>query len=91
MRKSYVSETTLKVQVEIDLGEIENLISSLSDLDTADGKNYRAKELVTKLQKLKREAAEEARRGFERMLENYSLGRGGPISPPIFYGTRRSN
>ncbi len=69
MRKSYVSETTLKVQVEIDLGEIENLISSLSDLDTADGKNYRAKELVTKLQKLKREAAEEARYGFERMLE----------------------
>lgn len=69
MRKSYVSETTLLVQVEIDLGEIENLISSLSDLDTADGKNYRAKELVTKLQKLKREAAEEARRGFERMLE----------------------
>ena len=69
MRKSYVSETTLKVQVEIDLGEIENLISSLSDLDTADGKNYRAEELVTKLQKLKREAAEEARRGFERMLE----------------------
>jgi hypothetical protein len=69
MRKSYVSETTLKVQVEIDLGEIENLIITLSDLDTADGKNYRAKELVTKLQKLKREAAEEARRGFERMLE----------------------
>ena len=69
MRKSYVSETSLKVQVEIDLGEIENLINSLSDLDTADGKNYRAKELVSKLQKLKREAAEEARRGFERMLE----------------------
>ena len=59
MRKSYVSETTLKVQVEIDLGEIENLISSLSDLDTADGKNYRAKELVTKLQKLQQiEAAQ---------------------------------
>jgi hypothetical protein len=69
MRKSYVSETTLKVQVEIDLGEIENLISSLSDVDTADGKNWRAKELVSKLQKLKRDAAEEARRGFERMLE----------------------
>ena len=68
MRKSYVSETTLKVQVEIDLGEIENLISSLSDVDTADGKNWRAKELVSKLQKLKRDAAEEARRGFERML-----------------------
>ena len=69
MRKSYVSETTLKVQVEIDLGEIENLISSLSDLDTADGKNNPANEQVNKLQKLKREAAEEARRGFERMLE----------------------
>jgi hypothetical protein len=69
MRKSYVSETSLKVQVEIDLGEIENLISSLSDLDTTDGKNYRAKELVSKLEKLKREAAEEARRGFERILE----------------------
>ena len=69
MRKSYVSETTLKVQIEIDLGEIENLISSLSDLDTADGKNWRAKELVSKLHKLKRDAAEEARRGFERMLE----------------------
>ena len=69
MRKSYVSETSLKVQVEIDLGEIENLISSLSDLDTADGKNWRAKELVSKLEKLKREAAEEARRGFERMIE----------------------
>ena len=69
MRKSYVSETTLKIQVEIDLGEIENLISSLSDVDTADGKNWRAKELVSKLQKLKRDAAEEARRGFERMLE----------------------
>jgi len=69
MRKSYVSETTLLVQIEIDLGEIENLISSLSNLDTSDGKNYRAKELVSKLQKVKREAAEEARRGFERMIE----------------------
>jgi len=69
MRKSYVSETSLKVQVEIDLGEIENLIRSLSDLDTSDGKNWRAKELVSKLEKLKREAAEEARRGFERILE----------------------
>ena len=69
MRKSYVSETTLLVQIEIDLGEIENLISSLSDLDTSDGKNYRAKELVSKLQKVKRESAEEARLGFERILE----------------------
>ena len=69
MRKSYVSETTLLVQIEIDLGDIETLLSSLSNLDTADGKNYRAKELVSKLQKVKREAAEEARRGVERMIE----------------------
>ena len=71
MQKSYVSEETLKVKIDIELGEIQNLIVSLEETETETGTNsYRVKALVTELKKLRRSAVEEAHRSFERMLES---------------------
>ena len=68
MRKSYVSETTLKVQVEIDLGEIAQLIEVVDSVADAEGSNnWVAKDLARKLKALRRDAAEEAQREFERL------------------------
>ena len=70
MLKSYVSEETLKVKIDIELGEVQNLIISLEELDTETTPNhYRVKALVTELKKLRQSAVEEAHRTFERMLE----------------------
>tara|TARA_R110001606_G_scaffold252104_2_gene400000 strand:- start:188 stop:406 length:219 start_codon:yes stop_codon:yes gene_type:complete len=70
MLKSYVSEETLKVKIDIELGEIQNLIVSLEETETETSPNsYRVKALVTELKKLQRSAVEEAHRSFERMLE----------------------
>jgi len=69
MKKSYIQEQTLQIQVVIDLGEINTMISTLGDLDLADSGSWRARELVGKLKTLRREAAEEARREFERMID----------------------
>jgi hypothetical protein len=72
MEKSYVSEGTLKVKIDIELGEIQNLIVSLEETETETSPNsYRVKALVTELKKLQRSAVEEAHRSFERLLEKY--------------------
>ena len=71
MLKSYVSEETLKVKIDIELGEIQNLIVSLEETEEDAGTNsYRVKALVTELKKLKRSSVEEAHRSLERMLES---------------------
>lgn len=69
MRKSYVQEHTLTVLVEIDLGEINTMIDSLNDLDLEESGSYRARDLIGKLKNLRREAANDARREFERMVQ----------------------
>lgn len=70
MKKGYVYENTLQVNVTIDLGEINDMIAALEPLTTEEGnKNWKAREIVTKLRTMRREAAEEARREFENMLQ----------------------
>jgi hypothetical protein len=72
MLKSYVSEETLKVKIDIELGEIQNLIVSLQETETETNPNsYRVKALITQLKTLERSAVEEAHRSFERLLEKY--------------------
>ena len=69
MKKSYVQEHSMKVLVEIDLGEINTLIDSLGELDSEASGSYRAGQLIGKLKTLRRDAAEDARDEFERMLQ----------------------
>ena len=67
MKKSYVNETSLNINIVADLGEINDILEVLKSAD--DEQNYRAKSLISKIEKLRREAVEEARREFENMLE----------------------
>ena len=70
MKKSYVLESTLQVYVTIDLGEINDMISALEPLATEESNsNWKARDLVAKLKEMKREAAQEAKREFERMAQ----------------------
>jgi hypothetical protein len=69
MKKSYVTEETLCVKTDIELGEIAQLIDVLQDVvGDEDSSNWKAKDLLRKLKDLRREAVEEARREFENML-----------------------
>ena len=72
MLKSYVSEETLKVKIDIELGEVQNLIVSLEEMEIETSPNsYRVKALITELKKVRRSSVEEAHRSFERLLEKY--------------------
>jgi hypothetical protein len=71
MKKSYVNEASLTVNVTIDLGEISELIDILKELDGESSNHWRAASLRNKLEKLRRDSAQEALRGFETMLDNY--------------------
>ena len=72
MQKSYVNEETLKVKIDIELGEVQNLISSLEEMEIETSPNsYRVKALITELKKVRRSSVEEAHRSFERLLEEY--------------------
>jgi hypothetical protein len=71
MKKSYVQENTLVVNVTIDLGEIGQLIDTLEPTLEGESKNRRAEELVRKLKDLRREVVEEARREFESLASRY--------------------
>ena len=71
MKKSYVNEKSLTVNVIIDLGEMDQLLAVVQEsLDNEDSQNWRARELKTKLEKMKRESIEEARREFENMIND---------------------
>ena len=71
MRKSYVLENTLKVTVTIDLGEINDLIKELEPVATGESNsNWKARDLLANLKKMRREAADEAKREFERMAQD---------------------
>ena len=68
MKKSYVIETSMRVKVEIDLGEIAQLIEVVDSVADAEGSNnWVAKDLARKLKAVRRDAAEEAQREFERL------------------------
>jgi hypothetical protein len=70
MKKSYVLDGTLQINVVIELGEVNDLITQLEAAVGEEGKNWRAKELITKLRTVRRDAAEEARREFQTMIES---------------------
>ena len=53
MKKSYVLESSLIVKVDIDLGEIDQLVETLEPLADEESNNYRAKDLVRKLRALR--------------------------------------
>jgi len=70
MKKSYVSESTLEVKIDIDLGEIASLIDVLQGVvDDQESSNWKASDLLRKLKDLRRATIEEARREFENMLD----------------------
>jgi len=69
MKKSYVKENSLQIQIDIDLGEVNQLIDTLKTVDNEQSNSWKAKDLITKLERLRRDAAEEAKREFENMLE----------------------
>jgi predicted DNA-binding ArsR family transcriptional regulator len=68
MKKTYVNETSLNINIVADLGEINDILTVLKSAD--DEQNYRAKSLISKIEKLRLEAIQEARREFETMLDN---------------------
>jgi hypothetical protein len=67
MKKSYVAETSLRIHVEIDLGEVAQLIQVLEPAAEEGSNDWTAKELKRKLETLRREAVEEASREFSRL------------------------
>ena len=67
MKKTYVNETSLNINIVADLGEINDILAVLKSAD--DDQNYRAKSLISKIEKLRLEAIQEARREFEDMLD----------------------
>ena len=70
MKKSYVIESTLQVYVTIDLGEINDMIAVLEPITTEESNsNWKARDLVSKLKEMRRDAAQEAKREFERMAQ----------------------
>lgn len=69
MKKSYVLETSLVVKIDIDLGEIDQLVETLEPLTDEESNNWKAKELVRKLRALRKEAVEEAEREFRNLSE----------------------
>lgn len=69
MKKSYVLETSLVVKVDIDLGEITQLIETLEPMTGEESNNWRAQELVRKLRGLRKEAIQEAELEFRNLAE----------------------
>jgi hypothetical protein len=70
MQKSYVREHSITMVIEIDLGEIGNLIEMIKPLAEGDETNYRAQGMYEKLKQVKREAVIEASREFKTMMES---------------------
>ena len=70
MQKSYVLEQTMQFKMDIDLGEINQLIDVLDQLiDEDTSNNWKAKELASKLKSVRRSTVEEAKREFDTMLD----------------------
>ena len=69
MKTSYSNEHTMSVTVNVDMGELANLIEYTSTAAEADGGSYVAKDLLKSLKRAKQDAAENALRGFQRMID----------------------
>jgi hypothetical protein len=65
MRKSYVNETSMTVQLVIQLDEVQGLIEIITKIEDPD---HRSRGILTSLKAVKREAAIEAHRTFENMM-----------------------
>lgn len=71
MKKSYVVESSLIVKVDIDLGEIAQLIDVVESVAEAEGNNnWKARDLVRKLKDLRKDAVDEAKREFDSLANN---------------------
>tara|TARA_R100000951_G_scaffold80992_4_gene68769 strand:+ start:271 stop:483 length:213 start_codon:yes stop_codon:yes gene_type:complete len=70
MKKSYVEKSSLEVNLVIDLGEMDDLIKSLSDAKPEGSNNYRLTRMITKLKTVKREAVKDAVALFENMMDD---------------------
>jgi len=68
MKKSYIENNTLEINIKVELGEIHALIEELTP-EEGDELGYRGKSLLKKLEEIRREAVEDARRQFEHMAE----------------------
>ena len=65
MRKSYCNETSMTVTLVIELDEVQGLIEIITKIEDPD---HRARGILTSLKAVKREAAIEAHRTFENMM-----------------------
>ena len=66
MRKSYCNETTMTVNMVIELNEVEGIIEVLTKVEDPD---YKVTDLLKSMKKIKREAAVEALRTFQSMAD----------------------
>lgn len=65
MRKSYCNETSMTVTLVIELDEVQGLIEIISKIEDP---STRSRGILTSLKTVKREAAIEAHRTFENMM-----------------------
>ena len=66
MRKSYCNETTMTVNMVIELDEVQGIIEVLSKIEDPD---YKVTDLLKSMKKVKRESAVEALRAFQQMAD----------------------
>jgi len=73
MQKSYVNEHTTSVKINIDLGELQQIISIVKtsvEAETDGSSNFRSNSrLLVDLRRMRKETAEEAVREFTRIME----------------------
>jgi len=73
MQKSYVNEHTTSVKINIDLGELQQIISIVKtsvEAETDGSSNFRSNSrLLGDLRRMRKETAEEAVREFTRIME----------------------
>jgi len=73
MQKSYVNEHSTSVKVDIDLGELNQIISIVKtsvEAETEGSSNFRSNSrLLGNLRRVRKEMAEEAVREFTRVME----------------------
>ena len=73
MQKSYVNEHTTSVRIDVDLGELNQIISIIKtsvEAETEGNSNFRSNSrLLSNLRRVRHDMAEEAVREFTRVME----------------------
>ena len=73
MQKSYVNEHSTSVKIDVDLGELNQIISIIKtsvEAETDGSSNFRSdSRLLSNLKRVRKETAEEAVREFTRIME----------------------